>query len=411
MSVQTKRVVITGFGAISALGNDWATVSDNMRNQVTATAHMPEWSDIEGLRTQLAAPVRDFVKPAHYKRKQVRSMGRVALMSTRATEVALAQAGLLDDPSIANGSMGISYGSCSGSTAAIAKFGGLLVGRNTKGITATTYVEMMSHTCAVNMGIFFGLKGRIIPTASACTSGSQGLGYAYEAIKYGHQTMMVAGGAEELCPSQVAVFDTLFATSQKSDQPSTTPQPFDTDRDGLVIGEGACSLILEELEHAQARGAKIYAELVGFATNSDGQHITSPSVDTIKVVIQQALNNAGLDASDIGYVNAHGTATEQGDIAETNATQSIFGNKMPISSLKSYFGHSLGACGALEAWLSIEMMNNDWYAGTANLHNVDPRCGELNYLTGSGKQMHNEYVMSNNFAFGGVNTSLIFRRW
>lgn len=411
MSVQTKRVVVTGFGAISALGNDWDTVSENMRQQVTATAHMPEWSDIEGLRTQLAAPVRDFVKPAHYKRKQVRSMGRVALMSTRATEVALAQAGLLDDPSITDGRMGISYGSCSGSTDAIAKFGGLLVGRNTKGITATTYVEMMSHTCAVNMGIFFGLKGRIIPTASACTSGSQGLGYAYEAIKYGHQTMMVAGGAEELCPSQVAVFDTLFATSQKNDQPSTTPQPFDRDRDGLVIGEGACTLILEELEHAQARGAKIYAELVGFATNSDGQHITSPSVETIEVVIRQALKNAGLDASDIGYVNAHGTATEQGDIAETTATHSIFGSNMPISSLKSYFGHSLGACGSLEAWLSIEMMNHDWYAGTANLNNVDPRCGELDYLSGSGKNMQNEYVMSNNFAFGGVNTSLIFRRW
>ena len=406
-----RRVVVTGAGAVTALGNDWQTISGKLRDGVTAIDRMPEWSDIEGLRTQLAAPVRDFCKPAHYSRKQVRSMGRVALMSTRATECALEQAGLLEDPEIRSGAMGIAYGSCSGSSDAVAKFAGLLIDRNTRNITATTYVEMMSHTCAVNTGLFFGLKGRVIPTASACTSGSQGVGYAYEAIKYGHQLMMVAGGAEELCPSQVTVFDTLFATSQKNDTPALTPQPFDRDRDGLVIGEGACSLVLEELEHAKARGANIYAEIVGFSTNADGSHITSPSAETMEVVMRQALNIAGLEPSAIGYVNAHGTATDQGDIAETTATQAVFGAGMPISSLKSYYGHTLGACGALEAWLTIEMMNAGWYAGTVNLNNVDERCGDLDYLRTEGRQMQNDYVMSNNFAFGGINTSLIFRRW
>ncbi len=251
----------------------------------------------------------------------------------------------------------------------------------------------------------------MIPTISACTAGSQGIGYAYEAIRFGRQTMMLAGGAEELCPSQAAVFDTLFATSQMNDNPERAPRPFDRDRDGLVIGEGACTLVLEELEHARARGATIYAEIIGFATNSDGQHITQPSSETMRVVMQQALDDAGVPASAIGYVNAHGTATEQGDIAESQATSAVFGKQMPISSLKSYFGHSLGACGAIEAWLTIEMMNRGWYAPTFNLDNVDPRCGELDYLTGNGREFDSEFCVSNNFAFGGINTSLVFKRW
>ena len=406
-----KRVVVTGVGGITALGQDWAAIRANLQAGRSGVRHMPEWDQYEGLLTRLAAPVPDFVKPAHYTRKQTRSMGRVALLSTRATELALTDAGLIDDAEIRSGAMGIAYGSCSGSTAAVADFGSMLTKKSTRGITATTYVEMMSHTSAVNTGLFFGLRGRIIPTASACTSGAQGVGYAFEAIKYGRQAMMVAGGAEELCPSQAAVFDTLFATSLKNDNPELSPRPFDRDRDGLVIGEGAGSLILEELEHAKARGAKIYAEIVGFATNSDGQHVTQPTAETMQIVMAQALADAGLDPSAIGYVNAHGTATEQGDIAESRATNALFGARQPISSLKSYFGHSLGACGAIEAWLTIEMMNAGWFAPTINLENVDPRCAELDYITGNGRAMQHEYVMSNNFAFGGINTSLVFKRW
>lgn len=406
-----KRVVVTGVGGITALGQDWAAIRANLQAGRSGVRRMPEWDQYEGLLTRLAAPVPDFVKPAHYTRKQTRSMGRVALLSTRATELALTDAGLIDDAEIRTGAMGIAYGSCSGSTAAVADFGSMLTKKSTRGITATTYVEMMSHTSAVNTGLFFGLRGRIIPTASACTSGAQGVGYAFEAIKYGRQAMMVAGGAEELCPSQAAVFDTLFATSLKNDNPELSPRPFDRDRDGLVIGEGAGSLILEELEHAKARGAKIYAEIVGFATNSDGQHVTQPTAETMQIVMAQALADAGLDPSAIGYVNAHGTATEQGDIAESRATNALFGAQQPISSLKSYFGHSLGACGAIEAWLTIEMMNAGWYAPTINLQNVDPRCAELDYITGNGRAMQHEYVMSNNFAFGGINTSLVFKRW
>ncbi|PHQ66148.1 MAG: hypothetical protein COB93_12375 [Sneathiella sp.] len=220
---------------------------------------------------------------------------------------------------------------------------------------------------------------------------------------------MVAGGAEELCPTMAAVFDTLYATSIKNDTPELTPRPFDKDRDGLVIGEGAGTLILEEYEHAKARGAEIFAEIVGFATNSDGRHITNPTQATMEVAIQSALEDAGLAAADIDFVSGHGTATEQGDVAESQATKAIIGNQTPFHSLKSYFGHSLGACGGLEAWLGIEMMRDQWFAPTANLENVDPACGDLDYVMGAGRNLAVTHFMSNNFAFGGINTSLIFK--
>jgi len=404
-----RRVVITGMSGISPLGQDWVTVAAKLKKVENKVQHMTAWDEYKGLNTRLASPVLDFEKPKHFKRKQVRSMGRVALMATASAELALKDAGLLDDPNIKNGRMGVSYGSCAGSTDAILDFGNMLKDKDVRGINATTYIRMMSHTAAVNIGVFFGLTGRIIPTASACTSGSQGLGYAYESIKYGQQEMMIAGGAEELCPSEAAVFDTLFATSVKNDSPATTPAPFDLNRDGLVLGEGAGSMILEEYEHAKARGAHIYAEIIGFACNSDGQHITQPNTNTMEVAMRGALDDAKLSPSAIGYVNAHGTSTAQGDVAESQATHRVFGNQMPISSLKSYMGHTLGACGVLEAWMSIHMMKEQWFAPTVNLHEVDPACGELYYIQHQPKTIDTEHIMTNNFAFGGINTSLVIK--
>jgi len=201
----------------------------------------------------------------------------------------------------------------------------------------------------------------------------------------------------------------LFATSVRNDAADTTPRPFDAERDGLVLGEGAGSLILEDLEHARARGATIYAEVVGFGTNSDGCHVTHPNAETMRIAMELALADADLSPAAIGYVNAHGTGTQYGDIAESRATLRVFGS-VPISSLKSYMGHTLGACGALEAWISIEMMRQGWFAPTLNLVRVDPECAELDYLVSEGRELQCEYIMSNNFAFGGINTSLIFKR-
>lgn len=406
-----KRVVITGMAGISALGDSWEKIEGNLRARRNAVRRMPEWDYFETLNTRLGAPIEDFVTPAHYPRKMIRSMGRVSLLAVRASEMALSDAGLLDDPAIRDGRMGISYGSSSGSVDPVRVFGHMLETGSMQGVTSTSYIQMMPHTAAVNVGLFFGLKGRVIPTSSACTSGSQGIGYAYEAIRFGRQTMMLAGGAEEISAPGAAVFDTLFATSSRNDTPQLTPRPFDRDRDGLVVGEGAATLVLEEHEHAKARGAKIYAEIVGFGCNSDGRHITQPEAGTMAVAMQQALDDARLPASAIGYISAHGTATDRGDIAESHATARIIGNHTPISSMKSYLGHTLGACGAIEAWWSIEMMRRQWFAPTLNLENPDPACAALDHLVDAGRNIDPEYVISNNFAFGGINTSIVLKKY
>ncbi|EIA1342333.1 beta-ketoacyl-ACP synthase [Vibrio parahaemolyticus] len=404
-----RRVVVTGMSGVTAFGNNWQSVEPKLRDCQNATQYMPSYEQYDGLNTKLAAPILDFELPKHYKRKQVRGMGRVSKLATVATENALSQAGLIGNDVLTNGQTGIAYGSSTGSTDAIGAFGVMLNEKTTKAITATTYVQMMPHTTAVNVGLFFGLKGRVIPTSSACTSGSQAIGYAYEAIKHGYQTVMVAGGAEELCPTESAVFDTLFATSLKNEDPKSTPRPYDSDRDGLVIGEGAGTLVLEEYEHAIARGAKIYAEIIGFASNCDAAHVTQPQMETMQICMEMALQNAGITAEKIDYVSAHGTATDRGDIAESNATANALG-KVPISSLKSYFGHTLGACGAIEAWLGLEMMHTGWFNPTLNLENLDEQCGDLDYIAGQGRELDVKYLMSNNFAFGGINTSIIFKK-
>ena len=367
-----RRVAVTGMAGISPIGNDWPSVRARLGEYRNAVKRMDEWSDYDGLHTQLGAPAAEFALSERYTTKATRSMGRVALMATRASELALIDAGLAGDPLVKSGHLGIAYGSSAGTPKAICDFGMMINEKSTKGINATTYIKMMGHTAPVNLGVFLGVTGRIITTSSACTSGSQGIGYAYETIRAGQQRAMIAGGAEELCVTEVAVFDTLFATSVRNDAAETTPRPFDVDRDGLVLGEGAGTLILEELEHAQARGATIYAEIVGFGTNSDGCHVTQPNAKTMQVAMELALADADLPPSAIGYVNAHGTGTQHGDIAESLATRNVFGNHVPVSSLKSYMGHTLGACGALEAWMTIEMMRSGWFAPTINLANVDP---------------------------------------
>lgn len=405
-----KRVVVTGVGGISPLGRDWPTIQARLASYRNAVRYMPEWDRYPDLNTRLGAPVTDFEMPAHWTRKQLRSLGRVSRLCVAAAEDALSDAGLLDDPSIRDGRMGVACGSSTGSTADVSDMAKLLIDGVSPGFNANTYVRMMPHTTAANIAIFFGLTGRVIPTSCACASGSQGIGYAYESIKYGMIDMMLAGGGEELCPSEAYVFDSLYATSLKNDQPEASPSPYDSGRDGLVIGEGAGILVLESLEHARARGARIYAEVAGYASNCDGSHVTRPEQATMHACMQAALRDAGIAPSAVGYVNGHGTATEHGDIAETLATEALFGDAMPLSSLKSYMGHTLGACGALESWFSIEMMRQQWFAPTLNLVDVDPRCGQLDYIRGEARHIDTEYVVNNNFAFGGLNTSLVFRR-
>ncbi len=405
-----KRVVITGMALTSPIGSTVKDAFDRLHILKNCVEYDENLEVYKGMHTKLSAKIKDFILPDDFTRKTTRTMGNVAILSVATAKQAIQDAGLTDNPIISSGQTGVSYGSCSGSIDAIMDFYSVCVNHEVKSINSGSYIRMMSHTAAVNISLYFKTHGRLIPTSTACTSGSMGIGYAYETIKSGMQKVMIAGGAEEFSPSNVGVFDTLFATSVKNDSPDLTPSPFDKDRDGLVLGDGSGTLILEEYEHAKKRGAKIYAEIVGFTTNTDGTHITNPNQETMAEVMKMALDNADLKPSQIGYINAHGTGTINGDIAESQATYSIFGNKTPISSTKSYIGHTLGACGAIEAIMSIEMMNNNWFHPTLNLKNIDEKCGDLDYIISKPREAEVEYIMSNNFAFGGINTSLIFKR-
>lgn len=406
-----RRVVVTGMAGLTPIGSDWAEAECALRSCTNGVMVMEDWDRYDGLNTRLAAPINNFELPEQYTRKVRRSMGRVSQLATRASELAVEDAGLIGDPVLTSGRAGVAYGSSTGSVESIRDFGNMLLTNNTDSVKANTYIRMMPHTTAVSVGMFLGLKGRVLPSSSACTSGSLSLGMAYESIKFGFQDVMIAGGSEELSVTEAAVFDTLFAASTMNDRPDMTPQPFDANRDGLVIGEGAGTLVLEELEFARSRGASIVAELIGFGTNSDGNHPTQPTAETMAVAMTLALEDAGLPRDAIDYVSAHGTATDLGDIAESQATFDVFRRAIPISSLKSYIGHTLGACGAIEAWLTLKMMHAGWFAPTVNLNDLDSRCADLDYIVDGGREMEAEHIMTNNFAFGGVNTSLIFKRW
>ena len=405
-----RRVVITGYGVVSALGLSVPEAFQRLKRLENVIRRSDDLAGYKGLQTQLCSTADAFVYPERYTRKVIRTMGRVSVMALNATEQALEQAGLMGDPVLKGGRTGVAYGSSSGSVDALADFYTIIHTREVKSVTSSTYIKMMPQTTSVNLSVHFGTTGRLIPTGTACTSGSLAIGQAYEAIKFGLQDVMIAGGAEEFSPTQVAVFDTLFATSRLNDTPNLTPRAFDKNRDGLVIGEGAGTLILEAYDHAVARGARILAEVVGFGTNTDGRHVTQPNHETMGRALGMALADAGIPPETIGYVNAHGTATDQGDIAEGQATFGIFGDRVPVSTIKNYTGHTLGACGALESILSVEMMRNGWFAPNLNLTEPDERCGALDLIMGDGRSFQTDHVMSNNFAFGGVNTSLIFAK-
>ncbi len=408
-----RRVVVTGGGMLTALGDSWSEAYENLKSLKNKVVYMKDWDIYEGMNTRLACPYTKELPS--FPRKKIRGMGRVALLSLLATERALECAQLKKEDGeileeLHNGRTGIAYGSCMGSMDSILDMFSMITENDVSKINSQTYIKCMPQTCAANLSVYYSLRGRILTTNTACTSGSQAIGYAYEAIANGLQDMMIAGGAEELIPPDAAAFDAMGATAYDNAHPEQEPKPFDKKRDGLVIGEGAGTLILEDMEHAVKRGAKIYAEVAGFGTNCDGTHITNPNSETMAEALRLAIKDAGISSEQIGYVNAHGTSTSAGDVAETQATFSVFNRAVPISSTKSYIGHTLGACGCVEAWLTINMMNEGWFHPTLNLTEPDEACGALDYITGSGRELKTEYVMSNNFAFGGVNTSLIFKK-
>ncbi len=402
-----RRVVVTGMAGMTALGNSFEEISPKLNAQTAGIRNMPEWEEYTDMSTRLGGPIDGFVHEKAYPRQARRSMGRLAVMMVKMGGEALEHAGLTDDPIVKSGRMGVAAGSSYGSTPATLDFVEFLETGKAKGLNATSYIRMMSHTAPVNMGVYFGLQGRVYTTSSACTSGAQGLGYAFEAIRSGAQDLMMAGGSDEFCPTMTMVFDRLYATSTRNDDPQHAVRPFDETRDGLVIGEAASVLILEELEHALARGAKPIAEIVGFSTNCDGQHISQPNRKTQEVVMRQALEQSGLSVSDLSFVSGHGTGTATGDVEESHATHAVFGDRVPFHTLKGNFGHTLGACGAIETWLGIEQLKEGQISPIANLANVDPKCADLDYVIGDSRKVSKNAFSSSNFAFGGINTSLV----
>ena len=404
-----RRVVITGMAGLTSLGDQLDEVIAKLHAGETGIRYIADWEKYVDMSTRLGGPADWFTHQKLYPRHAMRSMGRVATLMVHTAERALEDAGLRDDPVLKTGRTGVAAGSSYGSTPATMDFVPFLNDGKAGRLNATSYIRMMSHTAPVNMAVFFGLQGRVITTSSACTSGSQALGYSFEAIRSGAVDVMLAGGADEFCPTMSMVFDRLYATSTKNDDPAHAVRPFDKDRDGLVIGEAAGVLVLEELEHALARGATPLAEVTGFATNCDGAHISQPSRETQVQVMNAALEIAGMSPDDIDWVSGHGTGTMTGDVVESLATHDVFGSNTPVHSLKGHFGHTLGACGAIEAWLGIEMMKQGRIAATANLETVDPKCGELDFVMGESRKVGQSSFMSNNFAFGGINTSIIFK--
>ncbi len=400
-----RRVVVTGMGLASPIGHTVDEAVASLRAGITGVVRQPQWEPYKGLWTRIAGEVRGL--EIEISRKSARTMGRVALLAVWATEQALAQA-RLDRTALAGMRVGVAHGSTHGSSSSMkAPLERVFLENTFEGLPSSAYFRFMSHTTAANLAIHFGLTGRVIPTCSACTSGSQGIGYGYETIVHGHEDIMICGGAEELHELHAAVFDVMYATSTKyNDRPEASPRPYDVARDGMVVGEGAGTLVLEELEHAVRRGAPILAEVVGFGTNCDGVHATAPSVAGMADAMQRALASAGLRPDAIDYVNGHGTATELGDIAETQATAKVLG-RVALSSTKSYTGHTLGACGAIESIFAIRSLLDGFVPPTRNLDEVDPRCAPLDYV----RELREHpllTVMNNNFAFGGINTSLVF---
>jgi 3-oxoacyl-[acyl-carrier-protein] synthase II len=405
------RVVVTGMGLCSPIGNDLATVRTALEQGRGGIVAVPEWPERYRMHTGVAGLVEG-IATSRYPRRKIRTMGRVALLSAYATEQAVADAGL-DPEQLGDGRIGLAYGSTHGSSAETESYcREVFRADSLQGVAGSHYLKFMSHTCAANLAEFFGIRGRVQPTCSACTSGSQAIGTGYEYIRNGHADAMLVGGAEEAHFIPAGVFDVMFAASAKYNAtPSLTPRPFDAARDGVVIGEGAGTLVLERLDRALARGARIHAELIGYATACDGLHLTNPAWEGMARCMELGLAAAGIAAADVNYVNAHGTATELGDIAESRATAAVFGPSVPVSTQKSYTGHTLGACGALESVFSLLMMAGGFIAANRNLDRIDERCAPLDYVQGAARSAKLDVIINNNFAFGGINTSLVFRRF
>ncbi|MFA6148323.1 MAG: beta-ketoacyl-[acyl-carrier-protein] synthase family protein [bacterium] len=405
-----KRVVITGMGAISPFGRGVDTLMNALLQGESGVRTVPELGEIGGIRTRVAALVPG-VDPGEIPRKYRRSMSAMSVFAALAAGDAIAQAGLSGEQ-VRGGRMGVSIGSTIGSPHTTqAFFDDFRTDNSVERMKSGVFFHIMNHSCAANVSHMFGITGRTVAPSAACSTGSLAVGYGAEMISAGKQDFMACGGADEFHPLTAATFDIMNAASVRfNESPGKTPRPFDRDRDGVVCAEGSGILLLESLDSALRRGAEILAEIIGFASTSDPESIANPNAGNIAHCMRQALLDAGIDAEGVDYVNAHATGTELGDIAESEAIRSVFGDRVPTSSLKGNLGHAMAASGALELAASIEMIRREILLPTHNLDHVDPLCASVTHVREVTRRRV-DTVMKNNFALGGVNSSLVLRRF
>ena len=405
-----KRVVITGMGAVSPFGKGVDILIESLLEGKSGIMRVAELTEIKGLRSWVAGLVHA-VESKEIPRKYRRTMSNMSVYATLASQEALEQAGLGADH-CSNGQMGVVIGSTVGSTQAIQEFfENFLSQHSLEQMKSTIFFKIMNHSCAANVSQVLGITGRTLSPSAACSTSCQAVGYGYEQIAFGKQQFMLCGGADEFHPLTSGTFDVLNAASiHFNDQPHRTPRPFDRDRDGVVCSEGSGILLLESLDSAQDRGADILAEVIGFATVSDPSSIANPDGASIERCMQLALNDAGLHARQIDYVNAHATATIQGDPTESQAIYRLFGSHTPVSSFKGHLGHALAASGSLELIVMIEMLKRACLIPTLNLDNIDASCANIQHVQAN-ETSGVKTAIKNSFALGGVNSSLIIRRY
>jgi len=409
-----RRVVITACAAITPIGHGKDSIVASLQKGISGVKPLREDQLISRFVHSKVYGTVDYPVEYDFKRQYRKTMGPVAYYACQVAKEVLEQSGLSQD-FITSGDMGVAFGSIHGSPTVQRDIYKVFFEAKDKteyqSIGAVDYLKSMVHTTAVNITKMFGITGRVISSGTACTTSSQSIGYGYEAVKYGLQDAMLCGGADEYDTITVAVFDNLLACSTAfNSDPHRTPRPFDKLRDGLVVAEGAGAVMLEEYEHAKKRGAQILAEVIGFACNNNGGDLILPNLDGITKTLRLGLQNAKINASDVDLVGAHATATKMGDIIEAQAISAVFGMHPYVVALKSYLGHTMAACGAIETVLSVYMMQNGFIAPTLNLEEIDERCSMIKHVQKI-MQRPVKTVAVQNFAFGGVNTILLIRNF
>jgi 3-oxoacyl-[acyl-carrier-protein] synthase II len=410
-----RRVVITGLGVVTPLGNDVATLWKRLLAGECGVAKIASF-DVSRFDTQVAAEVKDFdPTPAFPSPREIRRTDRFAQFGVYAAWQALHDAGL-DLDHINRDEAGVFIGSGIGGLRTVTDQHTILLQRGPHRLSPFMIPMLISNMASGIVSMFYGLRGPNFATCSACATANHALGEAWRTIKMGDATVMLAGGAEAtIVPIGIGGFCAMRALSKRNQEPLRASRPFDRERDGFVMGEGAGVLVLEELDHAKARGARIYAEFAGYGNTADAYHLTAPAPggEGAARCMRMALRNAGLGIEDISYINAHGTSTPQGDIAETQAIKTVFGpraRKLPVSSTKGATGHMLGAAGAVEMVICAKAVTEDCVPPTINYEVPDPEC-DLDYVPNTARQLKVNVVVNNAFGFGGHNASLVARKF